>query len=92
MALTPISVVKRNAALLSTRVDDEIFILNPIRDNYIGLDSIGRRVWELIEVPTSVDSVCQQVTREYQGDTAQIPLDLIAFLEELHSEGLLEGP
>jgi hypothetical protein len=90
MPLTPESVVKRNAALLSTRVDSDIFILNPARDSYVGLDEIGRRVWDLLERPTTVDQLCHQVAQEYQGDPVQIPVDLVAFLNELNGEGLLE--
>jgi hypothetical protein len=90
MSLTSSSVVKRNAALLSTRVDNDIFILNPVRDNYIGLDEIGRRVWDLIEAPISVDHLSRQMAKEYQGDLPQIPADMIAFLNELNDEGLLE--
>ena len=90
MSLTSDSVVKQNSALLSTRVDSDIFILNPLRDNYIGLDEIGRNIWDFIESPRSVDSLCQLVLAEYQGDALQIPLDLVAFLDDLNREGLLE--
>jgi hypothetical protein len=45
------TVVVRTAGLLSAAVDDEIVILNPHRGNYVGLDAIGRAVWDLIEQP-----------------------------------------
>ena len=90
MGLTSASVVKTNSELLSTRVDADIFILNPLRDNYIGLDEVGCRVWDLMEKPTSVDSLCQLVALGYQGDAFQISNDLLAFLDDLNSEGLLE--
>lgn len=90
MSLTSHSIVKRNSELMSTQVNKDTFVLNPIRDNYIGLDEIGRRVWDLIEIPTTVDRLCHQLAQEYQGDRQQIPADLIAFLDELNTEGLLE--
>ncbi len=90
MSLTSQSIVKRNSGLMSTRIDKEIFVLNPVRDNYIGLDEIGRRVWDLIEIPTAADLLCHQLSQEYQGNKQQISDDLIAFLDELDSEGLLE--
>jgi len=90
MLLTSHSIVKRNSGLMSTRIDKDIFVLNPIRDNYIGLDETGRRVWDLIEIPVTVDRLCRQLTQEYRGDQQQISADLIAFLDELNIEGLLE--
>jgi hypothetical protein len=84
------SVVNRTAGLMSTRIDKDIFILNPVRDNYIGLDDIGRKVWDLLAAPATVDHLCRVITREFAGDALQIPTDLIAFLDELQGEGLLE--
>jgi hypothetical protein len=90
MLLTPESIVKKNPTLLSTRVDNDVFILNPLRESYVGLDEIGRRLWDLMEAPTRVDRLCAQVAQEYQGDLLQIPADVMAFLNELNGEGLLE--
>ncbi len=90
MPLTFDSVVKRNAGLMSTQLGDDMIVLNPLRDNYIGLDEIGGRVWALLAAPIKVDQLCRQVARQYQGDRQQIPADLIAFLNELDGEGLLE--
>lgn len=90
MSLTSAAVVKRSAGLMSASIDDEIVILNPSRDNYIGLDEIGRRVWELLSEPILLGDLSHQVVREYHGNPQQISADLMAFLQELHSEGLLQ--
>jgi hypothetical protein len=88
--LTSDSVVSRAADLMSTRVGKEIFVLNPARDNYIGLDDIGGRIWDLIQAPMRVNDLCLQIIQEYQGDRQQIPAELLDFLNELNGEGLLE--
>jgi hypothetical protein len=90
MSLTSTSVVKRSDGLMSTPIRDEVVILNPLRDTYIGLDEIGRRIWDLLAEPILVQRLCHQVAQEYQGDSLQIPADIIAFVNELHREGLLE--
>jgi hypothetical protein len=90
MSLNSASVVKRSSGLMSTPIEDDIVILNPLRDTYIGLDEIGRRIWDLLAEPTVVQRLCHQVAQEYQGDPLQIPADVIAFVDELHREGLLE--
>jgi len=83
------SIVIRTAGLMSTPVDREIIIMNPARDNYIGLDEIGRRVWDLIEAPGKVEDLCQRMTQEYWGDPRQITTDLLVFLNALAAEGLI---
>ena len=65
------SVVVRRDGLMTAPVDDEIVILNIESDNYVGLDSIGRAVWELIAEPREVIELCLE-----DGDSAQ-PLELV---------------
>ena len=90
MPVNPASVVTRTAGLMSTRVNNEIYVLNPVRDKYTGLDDIGLRVWDLLEATMRVESLCDQVAKEYRGDPQQIRADLMEFLNELDSEGLLD--
>jgi len=75
---------------MSTRVDSDIYLLNPMRDQYTGLDEIGRRIWDLLEATSRVDELCDWVSQEYRGDPQRITTDLIEFLNELDTEGLLE--
>ncbi len=76
--------------MMTTRVGEEIYVLNPVRDQYTGLDDIGRRLWDLLEEATPVDSLCDRMAQEYQGDPRQIAADLMEFISDLHTEGLLE--
>lgn len=89
MQLTLDSIIVRTGGLMSTPMDREVVILNPMRDNYTALDEVGRRVWELLAVPNKVRSLCLQVTREFQGDPRQIEADILTFLDELAADGLL---
>jgi hypothetical protein len=90
MSLTSDSAVKRTGGLMSTRVGDEIYVLNPVRDQYTGLDDIGRRIWDLLEAATRIDSLRDRMVQEYEGDPQQIATEVMEFLNDLHTEGLLE--
>jgi len=81
--------VTRVADLMFTRVDEDIVILNMKTDNYIALDAIGRRIWELLETPRRVDEICRQLSQEFSGDPEQITTDVLAFLDELQTEQML---
>jgi len=58
-------------------------------NNYISLDDIGRRIWEQIEQPVSVNDLCLILVAEFDATQEQIVLDVIPFLAELEHEGLL---
>lgn len=90
MPLTLDSIVRRTEGLMSAELGREIVILNPATDNYIGLDQIGSRVWDLLAAPGSVEDLCLRVTRNYRGNPREITADLIAFLNELDKECLLD--
>jgi hypothetical protein len=80
--------IVRTEGLTSESVDEDIVILNLAGNNYIGLDEIGRRIWELIEMPCRVDELCQQLSQEFNATAEQIAADVLPFLTELESEKL----
>jgi len=89
MFLTFESIVVRTDGLMSGSLDDSLVILNPLRDNYVELDEIGRRVWELLESPMAVGQICERIAEEFAGDPGQIADDLLGFLKELMDERLV---
>lgn len=89
MAFDTTTRVVRIEGAMSAPVDNEIVILNMKGNNYISLDPIGRRIWELIEAPVVVDQLCGLLGQEFAGTREQIVADVIPFLEELEREGLV---
>ena len=82
------TIVVRAPGLLSAPVDDEIVILNPDRDNYVGLDAVGRTVWDLIEQPHEVAELCRRLSRDFDTTPEQIAADVLPFLTEITDEGI----
>ena len=68
--------------MMTAPVDNEIVILNMKGNNYISLDAIGRRIWEIIEAPVTVDDLCGRLGQEFEGTQEQIVADVLPFLEE----------
>jgi hypothetical protein len=89
MPLEISTLVARFPDLMSTPVDKEIVILSLASNHYVGLDQIGRRVWELLEEPKRVEELCRQLTREFDATEEQIAGDVLPFLRQLESEGLV---
>jgi hypothetical protein len=81
--------IARAEGLMGTTVDEELVLLNMAHDNYVGLDAIGRRIWELLETPRRIDDLCRQLSEEFEGAPEDIQADVLAFLKELAAEDMV---
>ncbi len=86
--LEPQTVVVR-VGLRSASVDTDLIIMNRAKAHYVGLDDIGRRIWDILAAPRRIDELCRQLATEYVGDPEQITRDAMAFLNELYAEKLI---
>lgn len=75
--------------VMSTLLDEEIVILNMAKNNYIALNEIGRRIWELLERPMRVEDLNLLLSREFDATPEQIAADVLPFLNSLEDEGLV---
>jgi hypothetical protein len=75
---------------VSCALGAEAAILNMSSGVYYGLDPVGARVWNLLEQPRSVEDLRAAVLEEYEVEPARCEADLLALLEKLHFEGLIE--
>ncbi|MEI7847423.1 MAG: PqqD family protein [Chloroflexota bacterium] len=89
MPITSSDRVIRTNGLLSASIDNDLMILNMQTNNYIALDEIGSRIWDLIEVPLLVSDLCVQLAGEFQAQPNQIEADVLGFLNELQTETLV---
>ncbi len=81
--------IKRNNNCASAPVDNEIVFLNLLHNHYIALDEIGRRVWDLLEAPQSVEELSKKLSQEFKNTPEGIAFDLLPFLNELETEGIV---
>jgi hypothetical protein len=89
MKITLESKVQRNPEMVSGNMDGEIVMLSLQRGEYFGLDKVGSRIWELIEHLTTVGNLKLTLLAEYEVDELTCEKDLIEFLEDLKSKGLI---
>jgi len=68
----------------------EAAILNIKSGIYYGLNSVGARIWDLIQAPKTVDEVCKKILEEYDVETKRVERDIWVILQELAVEGLVE--
>jgi len=84
------SIVVAAKEQVSCPLGDEAAVLNLKNSVYYGLDSVGSRVWTLLQQPRSVGELRDTLLSEYEVEARRCEQDLLALLESMRSEGLIE--
>lgn len=90
-SLTPESRVVRSEDFITSTVDNELVMMSLEKGTYYGLDAIGSQIWENIAAPITIDALCQKLVDAFEVDPAQCQADVLAFLNELHQEGMVHA-
>ncbi|MGN6817496.1 MAG: PqqD family peptide modification chaperone [Sphingomonas sp.] len=75
--------IHRSGDWLAARVGDELVMMSAVKGNYLGLTEVGARIWELIETPRTLESLCDALVAEYDVDPATCRAEVDAFLVTL---------
>ena len=67
----------------------DLIILNFNSGMYYALDSVGVRIWELIQTPITVEGIRDAIVEEYDVDSDSCTNDLIALCQKLVDKGLI---
>ena len=70
-------------------LDGEAVILNLESGMYFGLDPIGTRIWQLCQEHASIRSVWEAMQAEFDESPETLQSDLLAFINELSTRGLV---
>jgi hypothetical protein len=84
------TLIRRSEELVASDLEGETVMMSIRSGMYYGLDSIGSRLWQLIEQPRSVSELCDILLKEYDVERAQCERDVIALLNEMHGEGIVD--
>jgi len=83
------TLIGRNKDLVSTDLDGEIVLMSIERGNYYGLERTARRIWELLDTPTSLDALCTTLSREYAAPVDVIEADVRQFVAKMAQESIV---
>jgi hypothetical protein len=83
MVLTPASRVVVAPEHVACLMGAETVILNVAVGRYFGLGTIGTRIWQLLQEPTTVEGLRRAITAEYAVDAERCEADLLAFVGQL---------
>ena len=66
--LVPTSKIQRSTNVLLTELDGEIVVMHLSSGKIIGMADTGRRVWDALEAPISLNDLTDQLIIEYSVD------------------------
>lgn len=81
---------RRNAAVLSAEVDDDVVALQADRGFAYGMEEVTAAVWRALEQPVTVDELVTTLRAYYEVSEAECRADLTELLDEMSREGLIE--
>ena len=88
--LTLSSVVRQGREPVAVDVDSAVVMMSVARGNYYSVDDVAARIWHLLSSPCTIATVCDTLASEYSVSPEQCAADVLEFLEQLHSQGLIE--
>jgi hypothetical protein len=68
----------------------ETVLLSMKTARYYGVSDVAARIWSLVQSPQSVSEICRVIGSEYDVSPARCEADVVRFLEELATNGLIE--
>lgn len=75
---------------VSANVSGESVILGMRDGVYFGIDTVGTRIWELMQRPVVLADIAAQIEREFDVTRERANADLLAFAASLVARGLIE--
>ncbi|MFO7658948.1 MAG: lasso peptide biosynthesis PqqD family chaperone [Bacteroidales bacterium] len=84
------TMLQRMQNQLFSEIDGEVVMLSVENSEYYGMDTVGSRIWQLLENPVSFNSLVGALLDEYEVSEEQCKSDTLTFLEQLAEKGLVE--
>ena len=84
------SIVVVSQDQISCDLAEEMAILNITSGIYYGLNTVGTRIWKLIQEPRTVHEIRDALLEEYEVEPERCERDVFVLLQELASKGLIE--
>jgi coenzyme PQQ biosynthesis protein PqqD len=81
---------RQRAQIIAQRASGALILLSLADGNYYRLNEVGDRVWELCDGTRSVAEVVAIIGQEYEAPAEAVEADVLALLEELAHEKLVE--
>lgn len=81
--------IYRNPETISGALHDQLVMMDIHQGKYFALNPVATRIWELLEAPQTLSSVCDALLHEYEVSPAQCRHDVVEHLAQMQKLGLI---
>lgn len=82
-------IVTISAEVLAQEVSGEMVLLDLNSEQYLGLNEVGARVWQLLEGNKSLKLIHEKVMSEYDVEAEILETDLIKLITDMRDSGIV---
>jgi hypothetical protein len=83
------TIVKRNELFHTCTVDNEMAVMDKNNGSYIGLNTTGKAIWDMLRSPLSFDNIVTNLSDLYEKTKEDLTKDTLDFLARLLSMNIL---
>ena len=84
------SVVCASDSQISTRVGDEVVILELVEGQYYSLEGTGPAIWNLVQKPIRVSEIKEEIVRSFEVEPEVCERDLLLVLQDMVDRRILD--
>ena len=81
--------IVRNPEVCAAELDGEICLFEPVKAEYLNLNSTASAIWNLLEEPRELDHLLEALQNRYDVDLDTCRQQTEAFLGEAFKRGML---
>ncbi len=90
MDITERAIISRNENPLANELDGEVIMMDPEDGNYYNLNRVGSVIWDFLETPSNLDTICREITSRFDVTEDVCRKDAIEYIEKMHKFGLMK--
>lgn len=84
------TLLQRNPDLVAADLDGELVMMSAEAGRYYGITGVGARAFELLSSPTSMNTLVEVITEEYEVTPEECRRDVRIFIAELLKNDLVQ--
>jgi hypothetical protein len=88
--LTLATVVVQSSDFLGCELDEDWVLMSIENGAYYGLNKMGKRIWQAVETPISVQALCEQLQQQFEVEPNTCEREVMDYLKTLVVEGLIQ--
>jgi hypothetical protein len=84
------SKIVRDTHIVFNEMDGETIMMSIENGEYYGMNSMGSRIWNLLETPKAVSEICDALLIDFDVTMEQCVKDLLPFLNRMAVKGVVK--